>query len=274
MAAISRHTPWVRQPPHGVGLSASIPRPSIIFRGDIPADRSSTRAIQLVNAGVAGGSGGIGTKLNSGGYVELTNNSQPFLSSTAGSALVVMSRVGAAVESTSFAVATGFLPGARFSAHMPWADGTLYFDFGGTNSGVTRLAIPSAVPTGTLLAFVSTGGPAGLRVWRNGQLLGSTSQSVTRTNVFGAALGIGIDPNSEEISSAPDLGATYYLQAFWGSQLPDPMARSLSANPWQLFGPVTRRIYLPSAAGIPTLSAASVIDILATSARPRVTVTF
>lgn len=274
MAVISRHTPWVRQPPHGVGLSASIPRPSIIFRGDVPGDRSSTRATQLVNASVAAGIGGIGTKLNSGGYVELTNDSQPFLSSTGGSALVVMSRVGAEVGSTSFAVATSFQPDARFSAHMPWSDGTLYFDFGGTNSGVTRLAIPSAVPTGTLLAFVCTGGQAGLRVWRNGQPLGSTSQAVTRTNAAASALGIGIDPSFEESSSLPDLGATYYLQAFWPSQLSDPIARSLSANPWQLFGPVTRRIYLPSAAGIPTLSAASVIDILATSARPRVTVTY
>lgn len=46
-------------------------------------------------------------------------------------------------------------------------------------------------------------------------------------------------------------------------------------NPWQLFAPLTRRIYsLSSAAGIPTLSAATVTSITATSATPRVTLTF
>lgn len=55
----------------------------------------------------------------------------------------------------------------------------------------------------------------------------------------------------------------------------DADLRSLHANPWQLFAPRAIRVFVPAAGpSIPTLSAATAIDITSTSARPRVTITF
>jgi hypothetical protein len=68
---------------------------------------------------------------------------------------------------------------------------------------------------------------------------------------------------------------TYPLIAFADRAVPNEYMRAATANPWQLFAPLPRRMWAPSAAtGIPTLSAATVTAITATTATPRVTITF
>jgi hypothetical protein len=49
---------------------------------------------------------------------------------------------------------------------------------------------------------------------------------------------------------------------------------ALYLNPWQLLAPLPRRMWAPRAANAPTLSAATVTAITATTATPRVTITF
>jgi hypothetical protein len=57
--------------------------------------------------------------------------------------------------------------------------------------------------------------------------------------------------------------------------LPEQAARALLPNLWALFAPLPRRMWAPGvASGIPTLSAATVTAITATTATPRVTITF
>jgi hypothetical protein len=58
--------------------------------------------------------------------------------------------------------------------------------------------------------------------------------------------------------------------------LPETLGFELLNNPWQLFAPLPRRIWAPSApiTGIPTLSLATLVNVTQTTATPRVTVTF
>lgn len=61
----------------------------------------------------------------------------------------------------------------------------------------------------------------------------------------------------------------------WSRILSDGETRAQHENPYQVLAPIRPILYsFPSAATAPTLSAATVIDIGTTSARPRVTVTF
>ncbi len=68
---------------------------------------------------------------------------------------------------------------------------------------------------------------------------------------------------------------SFPLLAFWRRALSDGELISLTRNPWQLFAPLPRMLWAPAAAtGIPVLSAATVTAITATTATPRVTITF
>ncbi len=74
-------------------------------------------------------------------------------------------------------------------------------------------------------------------------------------------------------------GSTYFagqvaLAAFFTRTLPASVAAELSRNPWQLFAPEPRRLWVPSAApATPVLSAATALNITTTTADLRVTVT-
>lgn len=61
----------------------------------------------------------------------------------------------------------------------------------------------------------------------------------------------------------------------WHRILSPAEVAAVHRNPWQLFAPEPRRIWVPGAVGpsTPTLSAPTVINITATSATPRVTIT-
>jgi len=65
--------------------------------------------------------------------------------------------------------------------------------------------------------------------------------------------------------------------AFWGRILSDAEHRSIAANPWQLFQPLSRQIWVPGAAAAAdwvTLSSPDMINIAATTATPQVYVTY
>lgn len=69
--------------------------------------------------------------------------------------------------------------------------------------------------------------------------------------------------------SGPVLDARIYSRCLTASEV-----KEMYDNPWQLFAP--RRIWVPQAniSGVPTLSAATLINITSTNATPRVTLTF
>lgn len=230
--------------PQGLsGINPDIPPPSLVFsggqiyRGEQPVSNA---------AETAAGRGGRGVR---NGAVVYTANADRYLSTTGGTALVVLSRVGAAQASTAFAFGTYNHATYRFSAHLTWSDGNVYFDFGGTFAP-NRLVATSQAIDSTPAAFVLTAGPSGMRIFRDGRLIASSSTAPTRGNPTECFFGLGLDPTSGATPmSQVDTGATYYAQAFWPEQISDRIAEQLSADPWGLFKASPRRLYFDVPAG-------------------------
>ena len=275
MALVHLNLPWDSQPQEKAELAADIPAPSLLFLGNAPSVPIADRSPVLSAVSIAAGKVGLGTRLGSGGYVSITTNADKYLSTDGGSALVVMSRRGAAVASNAFAFGTYNTAVYRFSAHLPWSDGNIYWDFGG-DSGVNRLSTAVSFVDDQVSVFVLTAGAAGMRIWRDGVLLATSSSPATRGNPTGCFFGLGISSaTTGTVVDSTDTGATYYMQSFWANQLPDAVAQRLSIDPWQLFAP--RQIWIPASGSIsvvPTLSLPTAINITASSFQPRVSYAF
>lgn len=69
---------------------------------------------------------------------------------------------------------------------------------------------------------------------------------------------------------------TVLLAASWDRALADAELLSLSLNPWQLFQPQDRSIWVPTSvvSTLPTLSAATFVSATSTSLTPQVTATW
>lgn len=134
----------------------------------------------------------------------------------------------------------------------------------------------SAITAGALQVVVVTqggnlGNDDGTSFWINGQ-----SQSFSRpsSNTSGNATG-----NTQPLligrrdDGYPTLGETV-LAASWARVLSDAEIRDISRNPWQLFEPDDTPTFYSLGSAIPTLSLPGVTEITATSARPRVYLTY
>lgn len=67
----------------------------------------------------------------------------------------------------------------RFGVHVPFSDGTVYWDFGGQTSP-NRLSKASLTVSG-VNAWAFVAGTRGMAIYQNGQLVASSSTAVTRT---------------------------------------------------------------------------------------------
>jgi hypothetical protein len=144
----------------------------------------------------------------------------------------------------------------RCQAHIPFSDGNVYWDFGGT-SFPNRLTLTGRSNyDGT---WVLTAGANGMRIFLNGRLLTSSTTTVTRTD-FGPdyfGLGNGIAPG--------DTGAVYDLFHCEGRQFPDAYALSVSANPWQMFEPIPHWPLAPAPAAAAGFFARPYYDMIGQS---------
>lgn len=70
---------------------------------------------------------------------------------------------------------------SRIGAHLPYSDGTVYFDFGGA-TGSNRLTKSGLTSYNGIWSF--TAGPAGMSMWLNGVKLAESTTAVTRDNSF------------------------------------------------------------------------------------------
>ena len=102
------------------------------------------------------------------------------------------------------------------------------------------------------------------RLYVNGALV------VSATITYNGSQFIGTDPTG---IFATRESPHALIGAAWDRVLSELEIAALSENPWQLFRAPRPIIYSLPASGTPTLSAATVIDIGTTSARPRVTIT-
>lgn len=146
-----------------------------------------------------------------------------FIPTTGASMVVTLVRVGSPVVSS----VGSDDPSTTMNTHLPWVDGTVYWDYGGT-SAPNRISISGLTNwDGT---WVFTAGPLGSRIFRNGRLLVSSSTPITSTHSGGGRnFGFGGKVG------AVDTNAQYSFLYVDGQQFDDSTAQAVSVNPWVLF---------------------------------------
>ena len=264
--------PWTRQPPAGKRVN----RASRLSCGLIYLDtglspqncaESSVPAASLVSVtseqrgGVFGPLIGVGSAISQTTGYTLDGDALAASFAVSGAASVFL-----VVRSTGPDSAGNFGPirlrgvNGGDNEHHPFTDGNIYhstFAQGRWVNGVT----PSFALTAPH-SYCATHKSGEQIAYLNG------AQVATATRVE--------TPNlAPTLSNELRLGANgaVYFVAFWDRILNAAEVARLHSNPWQLFVPLPRRIWAPSAAagGPPTLSAPGMYGITSTGGYPRVT---
>lgn len=119
--------------------------------------------------------------------------------------------------------------GARFGAHAPYSDGNIYWDYGGSTNGSSRLTVSGQTWVARAPSvWMYTCGPRGMECWRDGKLVGSNSGTPTRT---GAAAYLYLGTHEGGGGDLDD----YYTIGIWGRQLEKQEIGLLSKDPWAMY---------------------------------------
>lgn len=106
-------------------------------------------------------------------------NDSDFLPTAANCSIVLAWRKTDTTNRTGRALLTGSGT-SLLGLYLPYSDGTVYFDYGGTGSGTTRVS-KSGLTFGDDL-WVFTVGPRGMEIWQNGVRRASNTAKPTRTS--------------------------------------------------------------------------------------------
>lgn len=122
----------------------------------------------------------------------------------------------------------------RLQVHLPYSDGVVYWDFGGSASGSSRLSVSGLTFGNDLWAF--TTGLRGMEIWQNGIRRANNAASPTRTaSTEQWGLGQAVATNSDR--------ADYWYLSVYDRQLGTDEIASLQSDPWQIYG-ATRPAFL------------------------------
>lgn len=163
--------------------------------------------------------------------------------------LVIRRKVDTTARASSlFGVedAGGGIPtSARCGAHVPFSDGTVYWDYG-NNTGANRLTVAGLSFTTNVEKWIFTAGPRGSNIWRNGIKVAEQSTPLTRvvtdqfSNFGGPVINGG---NGIPTSTGGDLQELNFIM-YIASQWSDEMCRWWFGEPYAAFyTPFTNRSY-------------------------------
>ncbi len=177
--------------------------------------------------------------------------------------------------SGAFGVANTVL-GERCGVHLPYSDGTVYWDYGGATDGTSRAQI-AGLSFGQSDVWAFTAGPRGHEIWRNGKLLKSNGAgtSTTRTS---STTDFKLGTHGGEAADFAD----YHFLHVYAKQISVKRIETLAYHPFAMMAaPVFRRFFVPAAANVnvtlaaltaawsapvPTLSAAAQVILPSVSA--------
>jgi hypothetical protein len=117
--------------------------------------------------------------------------------------------------------------GNRCGCHGPWADGTIYWDYGGATGGATRLSVSGQ--TFESAVWVFTVGSRGMEIWKNGKTVATNAAQPARS----------ADTPDFEIGGHGTAGSDNVIrEAFgiWDRQLEPIEIRALAQNPFAPIG--------------------------------------
>jgi hypothetical protein len=273
--------PWDSQPQEAVEVNSDLPAPSFLWGFNGGAERSIVgNASTRVGAGthtVVPTAAGIGlSSNNASNRIQIADNQNIVAPTSTAFSVLQLIRLNSTGQTNRYSAIQfrrGSPPDTQQAIIYGYSANAFEFytdNFTGTDprSG-SGIVINDTAPHTLLYTYDGA-------TW-SGYLDGARVFSVARTfsvNITATP----VLPESCLLSAnngTNALDATLLLHAAWPVGLPDNLAREIARNPWQLFAP--RRIWVPVSAGVgvtvPTLSAATVTEITATSARPRVTTT-
>lgn len=124
----------------------------------------------------------------------------------------------------------------RLQAHLPWSDGTIYWDFGGTTAGTSRLSVAGLSFSSYNNWALTVGNGRGMQIYQDGILRATQTGSAVRSvasNSFHAGWWVEAADNAE----------VSYLYII-NRNITDVEAKSISDNPHQIFQPLSRPIVL------------------------------
>lgn len=134
-------------------------------------------------------------------------------------------------QSSAFGVSDTAVNATRCQAHVPWSDGTVYWDFGGS-SGSNRVSIASLTMGDDVWAFRA--GASGLAIFQNGISRASSSTAVTRTaTTYPFAIGNAYDNSIGNMRYNGDL-AKFAIFAIFDVELPDTEIARISQDVFSL----------------------------------------
>lgn len=170
--------------------------------------------------------------------------------------LFVRKKRSTSIASTnSFGLGVQGSPGAteRCGGHVPYSDGTVYWDFGGT-AGANRLTWSGYVVSTEIEKWAFIAGKQGSAIYFNGNKVASQSTAITRTKItssvnydFGLARG-----NAVTTGNQVDISFFAALNVEW-------TAGQVSEWAEDPYGPIRMMIDISSAAIIATLGTQSVL---------------
>jgi len=148
-------------------------------------------------------------------------------------------RDGTARATAAFGVAHDANDDNYMGCHLPYSDGTVYWDYGGSpgkTAGSTRLSVGSLTFGDDFWAF--TTGPRGMEIWQNGVRRASNAGTPTRVN-RATAFYWGQHDNTTACDSAD-----IWYGAIYDRQLSPAAIQSLSKDPYQILAPPVWRRYV------------------------------
>lgn len=107
-------------------------------------------------------------------------------------------------NTSTFRITTTAGDGRGFQAHVPWGDGTIYFDHAGSASGNARLTTSGSGITANAwdhFVFQKSGGTK--EIWLNGTMLNSTASASPLTSFTGELM-IGTDGTGNDFTGQVD----------------------------------------------------------------------
>jgi hypothetical protein len=243
MATIQPHSPELAGGSHAKGLVLAVP-----FANRTARDYSGAGLAPSFTGNVVWNTGPRGTVLSHLEAIARTNYAVlSNLSLTAATVVFGMrKRDGTARVSCAFGVPVAGGT-AAWGALVPYSDGVVYWDWGGTGVGVTRLSV-AGLTFGDDVWVFSTGS-RGMEIWQNGVRRASNAATPSRSSNTGI-FGLGNYTGGSDFFDVNGL-------LIYGRQLTVEAIRDLSGDPWLPF----RRPQAPSlirvVASLPTAGPAT-----------------
>ena len=156
-----------------------------VFTANAPSYTDTTGAFGLTNLpGAAGLVNASGSHSSGSDGANPINNSDHIFPSASQATILILYRhrdttlrgaalIGTLVQGGSFE--------SRITLGAPFSDGNVYWDYGGATEGTTRLSFAYTKDTAWHWWAATVGGGYGMRVYRDGLLLGSNSGTPSRT---------------------------------------------------------------------------------------------